>query len=149
MDIIKTKEGNLIRDITKEYLNFKFDLILCLNVFEHIPINMHKKAINNIKKMMHENTVLILSIPFMVGNHTDNDYVRFTFQGIKSLVREEFKFVYIFPYGNKTTLMLSLINNTRFIGRPFYLLSLLLNKISNKTNIVYPSGFMVECRYIR
>lgn len=46
-------------DITKESFG-KFDYIFCIGVLHHIP--QKEKALENIKKMMHKETILIISV---------------------------------------------------------------------------------------
>jgi SAM-dependent methyltransferase len=59
-------------DITKPNITKQFDLITCLSVLEHIP--NHKKAINEMIKLLKPGGHLVLTFPYNEKQYIDNVY---------------------------------------------------------------------------
>lgn len=59
-------------DITKPNITKQFDLITCLSVLEHIP--NHKKAINEMIKLLKPGGHLVLTFPYNEKQYMDNVY---------------------------------------------------------------------------
>lgn len=59
-------------DITKPKIKKQFDLITCLSVVEHIP--NHKKAINEMIKLLKPGGHLVLTFPYNEKQYIDNVY---------------------------------------------------------------------------
>lgn len=58
---VSKKTAFYVRDISKRLMKRKFDVVICLEVIEHIKND--KKLINNISKSLKKNGLLILSTP--------------------------------------------------------------------------------------
>ncbi|VVB75969.1 Ubiquinone biosynthesis O-methyltransferase [Candidatus Tiddalikarchaeum anstoanum] len=94
---IKKEYGHKLVDVTTMRFNKEFDIILCLNVLEHV-INT-KKAVDNIYKALKKGGVALFVIPFAFPLHDEpGDYYRFTKYGLKEILKK-FKDVKIKEYG--------------------------------------------------
>lgn len=77
--------GHKILDVTKFEEKDKYDLILCLNVLEHVF--EYQKALSNIYCALKRKGQLILSVPFIYPLHDQpNDYWRFSLHSIRKLL---------------------------------------------------------------
>lgn len=84
IDLAKTrlkKYSNVlieIRDLTKEVIDDKFDVVVLPDVIEHIPINMHKSLFENIGKVLKPEGFVFIHIPhpnnleWMVNNEHED-----------------------------------------------------------------------------
>lgn len=59
-------------DITQSRLNDSFDLVSCISVLEHIPC--HRKAIENIFRLLKPGGHLVLTCPYTEGRYITNCY---------------------------------------------------------------------------
>ena len=82
---IDLKYGHRIIDITKLGETNEYDVILCLNVLEHVYD--YRIAIDNIYNALKSNGILFLSVPFFYPLHDEpNDYWRFTEHSFRKLL---------------------------------------------------------------
>lgn len=76
----KTSENIFIKDITKNMNYGKFDLVLCLEVGEHIDSKYENKIINNIIKHVKDTLIISWAIPDQGGyghvNCRTNEYIK-------------------------------------------------------------------------
>lgn len=83
-DIVKDF-GHKIIDVTEMEYHDKFDIILCMNVLEHVFD--FRKAISNIYNSLKENGIAIIFVPVFYPLHDEpNDYWRFTEYSLKKLL---------------------------------------------------------------
>jgi hypothetical protein len=92
------------------------DAIVCLEVFEHV--HRITEAINGIKFRLAHNGRLIASTPWIIPMHDrPNDYRRFTYEGIESLLGE-FREIKIIARGNYIDSVIALmLRGTRVSGK--------------------------------
>lgn len=64
----------------------RFDTIVCLEVFEYVPDPA--RALQEIRRTLKTNGTLILSIPFVHRQDTQDDYWRFTESGAAFLLKQ-------------------------------------------------------------
>lgn len=83
-DIVK-EYGHPVVDITTMKYKEVFDVILCMNVLEHVYD--YQKGINNIYKALKPNGTAVITVPFMYPLHDEpNDYWRFTEHSLRKLL---------------------------------------------------------------
>ena len=114
-------ESDIVGDIQKMlFEKNKFDLVLCLEVLEHIP--EPQLALKEIFRVLKKEGVLLLSVPLMVvGFH--NDFYRFTHLSLKMILEDAgFKIKKIRPVGGYF----------RMLGWQISKLSYLIKKPKNK-----------------
>ena len=92
------------------------DAIVCLEVFEHV--HRITEAINGIKFRLAPNGKLIASTPWIIPMHDrPNDFRRFTYEGIESLLGE-FREIKIIARGNYIDSVIALmLRGTRAGGK--------------------------------
>lgn len=79
--------GHKIVNITKVDYKNEFDIILCLNVLEHV-FDFHK-AIDNLYKALKPNGIVVILVPLFYPLHDKpNDYWRFTQHSIRKLLKK-------------------------------------------------------------
>lgn len=82
-DIVK-KFGHPIVDATTMQHRNEFDVILCLNVLEHIYD--YQKAVDNLYRALKKGGTLIIAVPFAYPLHDEpGDYWRFTEHALKKM----------------------------------------------------------------
>lgn len=82
-DIVK-KFGHPIIDVTKMEYSDKYDIILCLNVLEHVY--EFQQAVENIHKALKKGGVAIVAVPMFYPLHDEpGDYWRFTEHTLRKL----------------------------------------------------------------
>ena len=85
-DVEKTPFVDEILDLNKPYDKFKdyFDVIFCTQVFEHIynPI----QGAMTIYNMLRDKGILYLTSPFIYPHHSESDMLRYTGQGLKTIL---------------------------------------------------------------
>jgi len=89
LDIDKSVKPDIVADLNyKIDLEKKYDVIFCLEVFEYIfnPL----QAIQNIFDLLDDKGCAYISFPFLYPMHNpvEIDYLRYTEEGIKKLLRE-------------------------------------------------------------
>lgn len=95
IDEDRRSETHIEWDITKPYsLATQSDTAFCIEVLEHTT--KPTKVINNIWWNLKEGGKLYLSVPYNFRVHADDDYWRFTENGLKYLLRD-FTYVEIKP----------------------------------------------------
>ena len=83
---INEEFGHEVIDVTKMQFNEEFDIILCMNVLEHV-FDFHK-AIENLHKAVKKDGVVIIFVPGMYPLHDEpHDYWRFTEHALKRLLK--------------------------------------------------------------
>jgi SAM-dependent methyltransferase len=83
---INPEFGHPIVDATKMKHAREFDVILCLNVLEHVY--EYQKAIDNIHKALKKGGTAVIAVPFSYPLHDEpGDYWRFTEHTLKQLLR--------------------------------------------------------------
>ena len=81
---IDRSHGHLYFDVTNTHFKEEFDVILCLNVLEHV-FNFQKAA-DNIHKALVKNGVAFIAVPVMYPLHMiPNDYFRFTEYSLRKI----------------------------------------------------------------
>lgn len=85
-DVVK-EFGHQIIDVTRmKYIN-EFDIILCLNVLEHVYD--YEKAIANMHQSLKKGGVLVIAVPAFYPLHDEpHDYWRFTEHSLKKLLAD-------------------------------------------------------------
>lgn len=84
--------GHKIVDVTQMDYEAEFDVILCLNVLEHL-FDFHK-AIKNIHGALKPGGTAVISVPVFYPLHDEpNDYWRFTEHSIKKLLQNFSKLI--------------------------------------------------------
>lgn len=88
-------EADLVIDMTELILLGKFyDVAFCMEVLEHIEDS--RALLYNIRCNLKDGGILHLSVPYMFPIHSEEDYWRFTDQGITLLLEQNgFKVEYI------------------------------------------------------
>jgi SAM-dependent methyltransferase len=82
-DIVKSF-GHPIIDVTKMKYKDKFDVVLCLNVLEHVYD--FQKAIDNMHSALKKDGLLIVAVPAFYPLHDEpGDYWRFTEHALKRM----------------------------------------------------------------
>lgn len=128
-------------DITKGFIQDKtFDLLLLLNVIEHIGFD-HDKMFPNILNMMRKESKLIVSVPFLMPYHSDHDYIRLTRKGVEQMLSRYFDNILIYPYGNKVLAALSIMSRMKVISVFFNKTSFLWEKLFPKNDDCNCNGF--------
>jgi len=89
LDIDKSVNPDIVADLNyKIDLEKKYDVIFCLEVFEYIfnPV----QALQNIFDLLDKEGCAYISFPFLypIHNPIEIDYLRYTEEGIKKLLRE-------------------------------------------------------------
>jgi 2-polyprenyl-3-methyl-5-hydroxy-6-metoxy-1,4-benzoquinol methylase len=83
-DVVKDF-GHQIVDVTKMKYNNEFDIILCLNVLEHVYD--YEKAIKNIYQALKEGGTVAIAVPAFYPLHDEpHDYWRFTEHSLRKLL---------------------------------------------------------------
>ncbi len=84
---INSKYGHPIIDVTKMNQDKKYDIIICLNVLEHVfDFN---KGIKNMYNCLKDGGILFLSVPVFYPFHDEpNDYWRFTEHSMKKVLAD-------------------------------------------------------------
>lgn len=84
-DIVKSF-GHPIIDVTKMKYKNRFDVVLCLNVLEHVYD--YQKAIDNIYSALKKGGTAIVAVPAFYPLHDEpGDYWRFTEHALKKLFK--------------------------------------------------------------
>jgi len=92
MSDIKEEYGHKVVDVTNMDYENEFNVVLCLNVLEHV-FNFNQ-AVENIHKALKPNGVAIIAIPFFYPLHDEPyDYWRFTKYSLERLFKrfDDFK----------------------------------------------------------
>lgn len=141
-DLVKhCKERNLdVKECDMLNLKFtdsKFNSVLCHHVFEHLPIDQQVPAINEIKRVLKENGLFIISVPSWKSSDAWDDYSHvhpYTSKSIKGLLEdtgfEIIEFIYV-PYGT-------------FMARRFNLDKILI-RLAQKIKL-YHFSYLVICK---
>ena len=118
-------------DLSAVIADGEFDVVVCLSVLEH---TVHpEKVIGECWRVLRENGLLILSVPFLMPLHqTPEDYWRFTRFGVEELIRRKFEIVELREDMNSMETMGYLFHrlflqsevlHTRILALPFLLAS--------------------------
>lgn len=87
MSDIVPEYGHKIIDITKTNFKEKWDIILCLNVLEHVFD--FKTAINNLYNAVKPNGLVLIMVPAYYPLHDEpNDYWRFTEHALRKILNK-------------------------------------------------------------
>ena len=87
MTDVDPKFGHRVLDITKSDEKDKYDIVLCLNVLEHVYD--YNLAIANLRKSLKSGGLLVIAVPFAFPLHDEpNDYWRFTEHTLKIILKE-------------------------------------------------------------
>lgn len=85
-DIVKSF-GHPIVDVTKMKYKNEFDIILCVNVLEHVY--EYEKAVKNIHAALKKGGTAIIAVPFIYPLHDEpGDYWRFTEHTLRKVFSE-------------------------------------------------------------
>lgn len=113
-----------------------FDAVLCLEVLEHTK--NPNQMIKEIRRVLKRDGVLILTAPFVFEMHCEEDYYRYTQEGLINLL-SEFKKVKVYPNGGYFCVLTHLIRIGSF-GKYFYFilnnLGVFLDKFKKKPSRV-------------
>jgi SAM-dependent methyltransferase len=84
---INKEFGHVIIDVTKMKFENEFDIIICMNVLEHIFDS--KTAISNIHSSLKENGIAVILVPAVYPLHDEpNDFWRFTEHSLRILLND-------------------------------------------------------------
>ncbi len=90
---MKSKARVLIKNNKTSLKKSSFDVAICTEVVEHEK--EPKKVLKEINRLLKKNSYLILTAPFMIPEHEERDYWRYTLKGLKLLVENNgFQVVY-------------------------------------------------------
>ncbi len=161
IDIDKNRNPDQILDICDEdflaKLEFNANLICCFEVLEH-TIDP-RKAIRNIYETLNDGDYLLASVPFNFHIHDEpNDFYRFTFYGLKLLLKDFSEVKIINRNGWLESIFVNLIrmekeNNilSKILGKTFVLLYfitlpliLFLQKIMPSNKLT--TGYFIEAK---
>ncbi len=79
--------GHEVLDITDMSISNKYDVILCLNVLEHVYDT--DTAIANLRKALKKDGTLYIAVPFMFPLHDEpHDYWRFTEHALRRILSD-------------------------------------------------------------
>lgn len=84
IDKLDHVDADMVFDIDKELVLNKYDVAFCLEVMEHVK--SPKTLLSNIFHNLKSGGRLYLSVPFLYPVHSDEDYWRFTDQGLRFLL---------------------------------------------------------------
>lgn len=91
--------GHKVVDVTRMVFSSEFDIILCMNVLEHVYDC--RAAINNIHRALKKNGTAIITVPFIYPLHDEpGDYWRFTEHSMRKLL-EKFSHIEISYNGKR------------------------------------------------
>jgi SAM-dependent methyltransferase len=83
---IRPEFGHHLIDVTKMDFEEEFDVILCLNVLEHVY--EYEAAIKNMHRSLKTSGLLVLALPVFYPFHDEpNDFYRFTEHALRRLLR--------------------------------------------------------------
>jgi SAM-dependent methyltransferase len=79
--------GHKIVDATTMNYKDRFDVILCLNVLEHIF--EHQKAVDNMHRALKKGGKLVVAVPFCFPLHDEpGDYWRYTEHALRKILKD-------------------------------------------------------------
>lgn len=79
--------GHKVLDITKMKTKNKYDVILCLNVLEHVYD--FQLAVDNLRASLTKNGQLVVAVPFAFPLHDEpGDYWRFTEHSLRRILKD-------------------------------------------------------------
>jgi SAM-dependent methyltransferase len=79
--------GHRVVDITEMALDQEFDLILCMNVLEHV-FDV-QRAVDNLRKALRPGGKLLIAVPFVYPYHDEPiDFWRITEHSLRALCRD-------------------------------------------------------------
>jgi SAM-dependent methyltransferase len=91
--------GHMVLDITKMKQKNSYDIILCLNVLEHVYD--FQLAVNNMEKALKKDGILVIAVPFTFPLHDEPiDFWRFTEHSLRKIL-SNFQNVDITPYRSR------------------------------------------------
>ncbi len=97
MTDINKEFGHKIFDITKDSEKNKYDIILCLNVLEHLMD--YEKAVENLRSSLKKGGEVFVAVPFLYPLHDEPcDFLRYTEHALKKMF-SKFSNVKIRHYG--------------------------------------------------
>lgn len=86
-DIAPTNNTHIVADaMAIPVRGGALDIVLALEVLEHVP--RPDAVLREISRVLKSNGVLILTTPFMFGEHDHHDYFRYTPRGLTELLEE-------------------------------------------------------------
>jgi 2-polyprenyl-3-methyl-5-hydroxy-6-metoxy-1,4-benzoquinol methylase len=95
--IINENKNIEYKNIDLKNCKQKFDIVLLIEVFEHIPIKERKNFLKNLKNIMHENSILIVTVPHKNRKMDPRHYEHFTLNSFKENFKEfnliDYKFI--------------------------------------------------------
>ncbi len=97
IEIARDRSPSIFAD--GRYLPFKdssFDAVIVMSVLEHCYKNFDVILLES-RRVLSEDGIVIGFVPFFLGYH-ENDYWRFTYEGVEELLKE-FKIIKIIPVG--------------------------------------------------
>jgi SAM-dependent methyltransferase len=79
--------GHMVLDITTMTLDQEFDVVLCMNVLEHVYDI--ERAVENLRKALRPGGRLVVATPFLYPYHDEPiDFWRFTEHSMRTLLRD-------------------------------------------------------------
>lgn len=90
LDISRNEFVNIVGDAHNlPFRDRSADIVICTEVLEHCK--NPSKVIKEISRIMRGGCTLILSFPFLFPVHSNQDYWRFTVEGIELILENQFK----------------------------------------------------------
>ncbi len=84
---VNGKFGHRVLDVTKMSYSNKYDIIICMNVLEHVY--GFQKAVENIRRALKKKGVAVIFVPGFYPLHDEpGDYWRFTEHSLKMLLSD-------------------------------------------------------------
>ena len=85
-DLDTGRRPDVVADVQNlPYLSGRFDVVVCLEVFEYL--DCPRAALEELRGVLKPSGLLMLSVPFMHRMDAENDYWRFTQNGLIHLLR--------------------------------------------------------------
>jgi hypothetical protein len=117
-NIINHNKNIIYKNIDLKNCEKQFDVILLIEVFEHIPIENREIFVKNLKNIMHKDSILIVTVPHKNRKMDPRHYEHFTLHSFK----ENF---------NKFNLI-----DYKFIAKKSFMVKLIYNLLENNLFIL-------------
>ena len=161
IDVMENKENDVIYADARNlfFKDFSFNSVICFEVLEYIIET--EIVLNEVSRVLKSDGNFVFSVPFINPIHgfakiNDNntDSIRLTSKAWHEILTKRFSKVKIISFGNKNSLLYSIIFSIvrrkkiiRALIYPFMkILHLyLLKNIQNKIDYHYPLGYFIIC----
>lgn len=117
------QKNAILHDITHSALNSKYDAAYCLDVFEHIELELESQVLSNLRNSVSEDGVVIIGIPSLESQVYASEQSKVGHVNCKSgnefkyLLESHFKHVFLFSMNDEVV-------HTGFYPMAHYLLAI-------------------------